>query len=88
MQRAAYAKGRYRRAVAREEQGKLREAKEDYDTLLRESPDHDLGRKRYAVLEVKLRKQREDAPRALRRLALTAFGALAGALLLLDWLHR
>ena len=66
MQRAAYAKGRYRRAVAREEQGKLQEAKEDYATLLRESPDHDLGRKRYAVLEVKLRKQRE-AEEALRK---------------------
>ena len=54
-----YAKARYRRAVAREEQGKLEAAKEDYDTLLKEQPEHTLGKQKLAVLEVKLRKKRE-----------------------------
>ena len=61
----SYAKARYRRAVAREEQGKLEEAKEDYDELLKEQPDHTLGQQKRAVLEVKLRKKRaaEEAKR-------------------------
>jgi hypothetical protein len=61
----SYAKARYRRAVAREEQGKLEEAKEDYDQLLKEQPDHTLGQQKLAVLEVKLRKKRaaEEAKR-------------------------
>ena len=54
-----YAKARYRRAVAREEQGKLEAAKQDYDILLREQPEHTLGQQKLAVLEVKLRRKRE-----------------------------
>jgi len=56
-----YGKARYRRAVAREEQGKLEEARQDYDQLLKEQPDHTLGKQKVAVLEVKLRKKQEAA---------------------------
>ena len=61
----SYAKARYRRGVAREEQGKLEEAKEDYDELLKQQPEHSLGKQKLAVLEVKLRKKRaaEEAAR-------------------------
>ena len=55
----SYTKARYRRGVAREEQGKLEEASQDYARLLEEQPDHTLGQKKSQVLAVKLRKKRE-----------------------------
>ena len=53
----SYHKARYRRGVAREDQGKLVEAKEDYERILAEQPEHTLARQKLAVLEVKLRKK-------------------------------